>query len=146
MALVLLLLACSASDGDPSSPDPPAPEAGDPYELNEEWLDSCRSMCGVAEVLARECGTEDSKGRVVSRGVLLGSVPLPEKPPKSYDVACINECLTVRPSTTRCWQQLAESNECLANDALFVCDGDGGADVYGCYAAGSDPALCAQPD
>jgi hypothetical protein len=141
-ALANLFIACgsagTAENGDGSNP----PVAGDdqPAAPAEVLRDSCRRVCGTVEVLRPEC----TPGEVASRGVLLGRDPVPDEPPKSYDVACIDECMDFDESKW-CWQQVVESTECLAWDALFVCAGPkegGGWNVYGCERAGEDPSVC----
>ncbi len=117
-----------------------AAEGTDPFEVNEVWRDSCRRWCGVQHVLDGDC----AKGEAVLRGVPLGTKPFPEEPPKSYDVGCIEECLVSRGGTRACWRQETEANDCLAQQAVFVCVKAGEWDVYGCESAGEDPALCAE--
>jgi hypothetical protein len=146
ITLASLLIACgSAGNNDNGDGPRPPVTAGDPPSSPPEALrDSCRRYCGVLEVLDREC----TPGEVVSRGVLLGRDPVPEEPPKSYDVACIDDCMGFDEDKW-CWQQIAESNECFAWDALLVCSGperDDGWSVYGCDRAGGDPSVCDQPE
>ena len=132
------VLGCGAVDDS----DPAASRAnGDAWAVTEEWLDSCRQWCGMQAVLkSGPC----ERGEAIVRGVPLGE-PLPDAVAKSYDLECIDECLAVRAPKVRCWQQTAEMNECLANDAIFVCLGDEGWEVKGCMTAGSDPSVCDLP-
>jgi hypothetical protein len=140
-ALASLFIACgsagSAENGDGSNP----PVIGDDQPEPPEVLrDSCRRACGTVEALRPEC----TPGEVASRGVLLGRDPVPDEPPKSYDVVCIDECMDFDDSKW-CWQQVVELNECLAWDALFVCADPkdrGGWNIYGCDRAGVDPSVC----
>jgi hypothetical protein len=143
-ALASLFVACgSAGSGEKGDASGPPVAAGNPpAEPPEALRDSCRHYCGLAEVLDREC----TPGEAMSRGVLLGREPVPDEPPKSYDLACIDGCMDFDASRW-CWQQVVESGECLAWDALFVCDGPdrgGGWSVYGCGTAGDDPSVCDQ--
>lgn len=135
---LLGVVGCGATDGS----EPSASQAtGDAWTVTEGWLDSCRHWCGLqAILLSRPC----ERGEAIVRGVSLGQ-PLPDTVTKSYDLACIDTCLAARPPNIRCWNQLAERNECLANDAVFVCLGNQDWEVIGCVTAGSDPSVCDLP-
>jgi hypothetical protein len=54
--------------------------------------------------------------------------------------------MNFRSVDAQCWEQLVEANECLARDAIFVCDGNGDWDLYGCNGAGEDPSICSLSD
>ncbi len=107
------------------------------WAFNEEWLDSCRRWCGTQATLSSDCVAGEAR----VRGVRLGE-PLPPAAPKSYDLSCLDECMSARGPETQCWQQSAQANDCYAADAVFICDGLGGWEVIGCETAGLDPTLC----
>ncbi|HEY3494022.1 MAG TPA: hypothetical protein VGK73_05020 [Polyangiaceae bacterium] len=139
--------ACAFQEGDDAgavAPQGGSPlvtsEESDPWEYNEVWLDSCRHWCGAQRILNQEC----VKGQLVTRGVLVGDEPLPVVAEKSYEVACLDECMNWRGPSAVCWQQQAEANDCMSRDALFICDETGASawTVIGCDQAGTDPAVC----
>jgi hypothetical protein len=145
--LIASLQGCALGRGDDADvslegpASAPSAEGDTSFAINEILRDSCRQWCGVKQVLEGDC----VQGQAVLRGVLLGTEPFPDEPPKSYDLACIDDCLAGR-RDGRCWQQVAEANECYARNAVFVCVKSADWDVYGCETAGTDPAVCGVSD